>query len=39
MDKIIYIQELEAEMEASKTFLKDVLEGQANFQTRCSSKH
>ncbi|QMV42092.1 MerR family transcriptional regulator [Cohnella cholangitidis] len=39
MDKIIYIQELEAKMEASKTFLKDVLEGQANFQTRCSSKH
>ncbi|PLT48007.1 Transcriptional regulator, MerR family [Paenibacillus pasadenensis] len=38
-DKISYIQELEAKLEASKTFLVDVLEGKANFQTRCSSKH
>ena len=38
-DKIIYIQELEAKLKASKIFLKDVLEGKANFQTRCSSKH
>lgn len=39
MDKIIYIQKLEAKLEASKTFLTDVLEGKANFQTRCGLKH
>lgn len=37
--KIEYIQKLEAKLEASKVFLKDVLEGKANFQTRCRSKH
>jgi Predicted transcriptional regulators len=39
LDKIKYIQELEAKLEASKTFLKDVVEGKANFQTRCHSNH
>ncbi|WP_337103811.1 MerR family transcriptional regulator [Paenibacillus sp. YIM B09110] len=39
MEKIQYIQELEAKLEASKTFLKDLLEGKANFQTHCKSKH
>ncbi|WP_217560532.1 MerR family transcriptional regulator [Paenibacillus sp. GbtcB18] len=37
--KIEHIQELEAKLEASKTFLKDVLKGKANFQTGCKSKH
>ncbi|OAS16733.1 MerR family transcriptional regulator [Paenibacillus oryzisoli] len=38
-EKIIYIQELEAKLEASKTFLTNVLEGKANFQTRCNYEH
>ncbi len=37
--KIEHIQELEAKLEASKTFLKDVLKGKADFQTRCKSNH
>ncbi|MFD7522232.1 MerR family transcriptional regulator [Paenibacillus chitinolyticus] len=37
--KIEHIQELETKLEASKTFLKDVLKGKANFQTGCKSKH
>ncbi|MCM3627714.1 MerR family transcriptional regulator [Paenibacillus glycanilyticus] len=39
MEKINYMQELEAKLEASKTFLGDLLEGRANFQTHCKSKH
>ncbi|WP_135554556.1 MerR family transcriptional regulator [Paenibacillus cymbidii] len=35
MDKMIYIQELEAKLKESKAFLSDVLVGRANFQTRC----
>ncbi|WP_217594249.1 MerR family transcriptional regulator [Cohnella sp. GbtcB17] len=38
-DKIAYIQELEAKLEASKTFLNDLLAGKANFQTRCRIEH
>ncbi|NQX61758.1 MerR family transcriptional regulator [Paenibacillus qinlingensis] len=38
-EKIAYIQELEAKLEASKTFLTNVLEGKANFQTRCNYEH
>lgn len=38
-DKIAYIQELAAKLEASKMFLKDILAGQANFQTRCRTEH
>lgn len=38
-EKIRFIQELEAKLEASKTFLIDLLEGKANFQTQCRSKH
>ncbi|MDG0811191.1 MerR family transcriptional regulator [Cohnella rhizosphaerae] len=38
-DKITYIQELEAKLEASKNFLNDVLAGKANFQTRCRAAH
>lgn len=37
-DKIKHIQELEANLKASKIFLSDVLEGRANFQTRCKSQ-
>ncbi|MNW46791.1 zinc-responsive transcriptional regulator [compost metagenome] len=36
-EKIKYIQELEAKLKASKSFLYDVLEGRADFQTRCQS--
>ncbi|WP_254075657.1 MerR family transcriptional regulator [Paenibacillus tritici] len=35
--KIQYIQELEEKLKASKTFLADVLEGNARFQTPCKS--
>ncbi|NBD25097.1 MerR family transcriptional regulator [Paenibacillus glycinis] len=37
MEKINYIQALEAKLEASKKFLEDLLEGKANFQTHCKS--
>ncbi|ANY68980.1 MerR family transcriptional regulator [Paenibacillus sp. BIHB 4019] len=37
MEKIQQIQELEAKLQTSKTFLADVLEGKANFQTPCRS--
>ncbi|MWC29153.1 MerR family transcriptional regulator [Paenibacillus sp. MMS18-CY102] len=35
--KIKYIEELEAKLEASKAFLKDVMEGKAKFQAQCKS--
>lgn len=36
LEKIQHIQELKAKLESSKTFLVDVLEGKASFQTQCS---
>lgn len=39
IEKIKYIQELEAKLEASKKFLRDLLKGNANFQTHCKSNH
>lgn len=38
-DKIKHIQELQAKLEASKLFLRDVLEGRARFQTQCGPAH
>jgi DNA-binding transcriptional MerR regulator len=36
-EKIKYMQELEAKLKASQTFLMDVLDGRASFQTPCQS--
>ena len=38
-DKIQHIQELQVKLEASKTFLMDLLEGKAGFQTKCGPFH
>lgn len=38
-DKIKHIQELQVKLEASKTFLVNVLEGKAGFQTKCGPLH